>query len=170
MYYILLVNVILLCLRLYVYIDIYTLQLCIIDLTQRGWHTLRFTLALPLHLPLKLSLPNSFIPIKSLLWTRICRPLTYYNQFLKPVPTLVFYLLLDFQNLMFIGRCNIVIVEEQKTNLMSLAILFHFLCAQHVSDINISIIKRLRLFCWITTLVVLFCKDGGFSISVNYGM
>ena len=39
---------------------------------------------------------------------------------------------------------------------MSLAILFHFLCAQHVSDINISIIGSLRLFCWITTLVVLF--------------
>ena len=39
---------------------------------------------------------------------------------------------------------------------MSLAILFHFLCAQHVSDINISIIRTLRLFCWITTLVVLF--------------
>jgi len=39
---------------------------------------------------------------------------------------------------------------------MSLAILFHFLCAQHVSDINISIIKSLWLFCWITTLVVLF--------------
>jgi len=38
---------------------------------------------------------------------------------------------------------------------MSLAILFH-LCAQHVSDINISIIWSLRLFCWITTLVVLF--------------
>jgi len=34
---------------------------------------------------------------------------------------------------------------------MSLAILFHSLCAQHVSDINISIIKSLRLFCWITT-------------------
>jgi len=32
-------------------------------------------------------------------------------------------------------------------------ILFHFLCAQHVSDINISIIRSLRLFCWITTLV-----------------
>ena len=30
---------------------------------------------------------------------------------------------------------------------MSLAILFHFLCAQHVSDINISIIKSLRQFC-----------------------
>jgi len=39
---------------------------------------------------------------------------------------------------------------------MSLAILFHFLCAQHVSDINISIIRSLRQFCWITTLVVLF--------------
>ena len=39
---------------------------------------------------------------------------------------------------------------------MSLAILFHFLCAQHVSDINIPIIRSLRLFCWIATLVVLF--------------
>ena len=57
---------------------------------------------------------------------------------------------------MFIGPYIIVIVEELKTNLMSLAILFHFLCAQHVSDINISIIRRLWLFCWITTLVVLF--------------
>ena len=36
--------------------------------------------------------------------------------------------------------------EEQKTNLMSLATLFHFLCAQDVSDINISIIRSLRLF------------------------
>jgi len=39
---------------------------------------------------------------------------------------------------------------------MSLAILFHFLCVQHVSDINISNIRSLRLFCWIITLVVLF--------------
>ena len=39
---------------------------------------------------------------------------------------------------------------------MSLAILFRFVCAQHVSDNNISIIRSLRLFCWITTLVVLF--------------
>ena len=39
---------------------------------------------------------------------------------------------------------------------MSLAILFHFLCVQHVSDINISIISGLRLCCWITTSVVLF--------------
>ena len=39
---------------------------------------------------------------------------------------------------------------------MSLAILFHFLCAQHVSGINIYIIRILRLCCWITTSVVLF--------------
>ena len=39
---------------------------------------------------------------------------------------------------------------------MSFAILFHFSRAQHVSDINISIIRSLRLFCRITTLVVLF--------------
>ena len=39
---------------------------------------------------------------------------------------------------------------------MSLVILFHFSCVQHVSDINISIIRGLRLFCWITTLVILF--------------
>ena len=62
----------------------------------------------------------------------------------------------SFVNLMFIGPCIIVIVEEWKTNLMSLAILFHFLCAQHVSDINTSIIRSLRLCWWITTWVVLF--------------
>jgi len=39
---------------------------------------------------------------------------------------------------------------------MSLAILFHFLYPQHVSDTNISIIRNLRLFCWITTSIVLF--------------
>ena len=39
---------------------------------------------------------------------------------------------------------------------MSLAILFHLLCAQHVSDINISIFRNLRLCWWITTSVVLF--------------
>jgi len=43
--------------------------------------------------------------------------------------------------LMLIEPCIIVIVEEHKTNLMSLAILFHFLCAQHVLDINIAIIR-----------------------------
>ena len=39
---------------------------------------------------------------------------------------------------------------------MSLTILFHFLRAQYVSDINISIIGSLRLCCWITSSVVLF--------------
>ena len=58
-------------------------------------------------------------------------------------------------NLMFIGPCIIAIVDEWKTNLMSLAILFH-LCAQQVSDINISIFRSLRLCWWITTSVVLF--------------
>ena len=57
---------------------------------------------------------------------------------------------------MFIGPCIIAIVDEWKTNLMSLAILFHLLCTQHVSDINISIIRSLRLCWWITTLVVSF--------------
>jgi len=41
---------------------------------------------------------------------------------------------------------------------MSLAILFHFLCAHHVSDINMSIIRSLRLLCWITTLVVFLVR------------
>ena len=50
---------------------------------------------------------------------------------------------------------------------MSLDILFHLLCAQHVSDINISLFRSLRLCWWITTSVVLFCKDGWFSVSVN---
>ena len=36
-------------------------------------------------------------------------------------------------------------IEERKTNLMSLIILFHLLCAQHVSDINIAIFRSLRL-------------------------
>ena len=45
---------------------------------------------------------------------------------------------------------------KDQLDVTCLAILFHFLCAQHVSDINISIIRSLQLFCWITTLVVLF--------------
>ena len=60
------------------------------------------------------------------------------------------------KNLMFIGPCIIAIVDEWKANLMSLAILFRLLCAQHVSDINISIFRSLRLCWWITTSVVLF--------------
>ena len=65
------------------------------------------------------------------------------------------------------------LVEEWKTNLMSLAILFHFLCAQHVSDINISIIRSLRLCWWITTSVVLFsvrCVFGALVWLVSGGV
>ena len=56
----------------------------------------------------------------------------------------------------WITKICFVLVEEWKTNLMSLAILYQFLCAQHVSDINISIFRSLRLCCWFTTSVVLF--------------
>jgi hypothetical protein len=41
---------------------------------------------------------------------------------------------------------------------MSLDILFYVWCTQHVSDINISIIRSLRLCCWITTLVILLFR------------
>jgi len=50
---------------------------------------------------------------------------------------------------------------------MSLAILFHLLCAQHISDIHISIITSLQLFCWITTLVVFFLVRLGWSFCVD---
>jgi len=49
---------------------------------------------------------------------------------------------------------------------MSLAILFHVLCTQHVSDINISIIRSLRLFCWITILVYCSLFDVCWSFGV----
>ena len=70
-------------------------------------------------------------------------------------------------NLMFIGPCIIAIVDEWKTNLMSLAILCHLLCAQHVSDTNISIFRSLRLCWWITTSVVLFSVRCVLELWVN---
>ena len=60
------------------------------------------------------------------------------------------------RNLYECNKTHLQIVDEWKTNLMSLAILFPFLCAQHVSNINICIFRSLRLCCWITTSVVLF--------------
>jgi len=56
-------------------------------------------------------------------------------------------------HLIFIGSSIIVIFEDKRSIWCHLPFWFHFLCAQHVSDINISIIRNLRLFCWITTLV-----------------
>ena len=38
--------------------------------------------------------------------------------------------------LMFIGPCVIVIVDELKTNLMSLVVFISLIFAQHVSNIN----------------------------------
>jgi len=51
---------------------------------------------------------------------------------------------------------------------MSLVInvLFHFFYAQHVSDINTSVIRSLRLFYCITTLVVCSCFDVCWSFGV----
>jgi len=44
--------------------------------------------------------------------------------------------------------------------------LFHFFYAQHVSDINTSIIRSLRLFYCFTTLVVRSCFDVCWSFDV----
>jgi len=51
---------------------------------------------------------------------------------------------------------------------MSLVIkvLFHFFYAQHVSDINTSIVRGLRLFHCITTMVVWSCFDVCWSFGV----
>ena len=80
-------------------------------------------------------------------------PLTF--RFLPPAPLrFAVYTLVQLNHWYHGKLCTF--VEEWETNLMSLAILFHFLCAQHVSDINISIVRSLRLCWWITTSVVLF--------------
>jgi len=68
--------------------------------------------------------------------------------------------------LIYIGPCIIVIVENKRPTWCHLLFLFHFLCAQHVSDINISIIRSLRLFCWVTTLVVCSWFDVCWCFSV----
>jgi len=50
---------------------------------------------------------------------------------------------------------------------MSLVInFFHFFYAQHVSDINTSIVRSLRLFYCITTFVVCSCFDVCWSFGV----
>ena len=47
-------------------------------------------------------------------------------------------------------------LKNESQTCCHLLFLFHFLSAQHVSDINISIVRSLRLCCCITTSVVLF--------------
>ena len=73
----------------------------------------------------------------------------------------VFYIVYGYFLFLWMGKGGWLLhnfhpADEWKTNLMSLAILFHLLCAQHVSDINISIFRSLRLCWWITTSVLLF--------------
>ena len=46
---------------------------------------------------------------------------------------------------------------RDQLDVTSYYVLFHFFYAQHVSDINMSIIRSLRLFYCITTLVVCSC-------------
>jgi len=58
------------------------------------------------------------------------------------------------------------IVENKRTTWCYLLFLFQFLCAQHVADINISIIRNLRLFFWFTTLVVCSWFDVCWSFGV----
>ena len=62
--------------------------------------------------------------------------------------------------------CIIVIVENKSPTWCHLLFLFHFLWAQNVSDINISIIRSLRLFCWVTTLIVCSWFDVCWSFGV----
>ena len=55
---------------------------------------------------------------------------------------------------------------RDQLDVTSYYVLFHFFYAQHVSDINTSIIRSLRLFYWITTLVVCSCFDVCWSFGV----
>ena len=82
--------------------------------------------------------------------------------------TMVFILLTTINIRMFIGPCIIVIVEELETNLMSLLYLLHLIFAQHVSNINMSIFRSLRLYWRFTTSVALFCKDRCFCNYCNF--
>jgi len=61
-----------------------------------------------------------------------------------------------FFNLRLLDRASLWHLKNKRPNWCHLLFYFTSLCAQHVSDINISIISSLRLFCLITTLFVLF--------------
>ena len=87
------------------------------------WKWKSFLLSIKL-ICVRLSTPNISSNCESLFWSKLKS-----KSILKNVDYVLMFL-------MFIGPCIVVIVEEWKTNLMSLLILFHFLCAQHVSDIN----------------------------------
>ena len=63
------------------------------------------------------------------------------NIFLRESNTTLTLHEISYRSLMFIGPCIIVIVEELKTNLMSLVVFISLIFAQHVSKINMSIFR-----------------------------
>jgi len=68
-------------------------------------------------------------------------------------------------------KIKIQLLRNKRPTWRHLLFLFHFLCNQQVSDINISITRSLRLCCWITTSVVLFSVRCVLehSFSLQYG-
>jgi len=57
-------------------------------------------------------------------------------------------------------------MENKNPTRCHLLYLLYFLDTQHVSGINMSIFRSLRLCCWTTTMAVLFCNNGEVSISI----
>jgi len=64
-----------------------------------------------------------------------------------------------------VHHCDSWRIRDQ-LDVTSYYVLFHFLYAQRVLDINTSIIRSLRLFCSITTLVVCSC----FNVCWTFGV
>jgi len=64
-----------------------------------------------------------------------------------------------------VHHCDSWLIRDQ-LDVTIYEVLFHFFYAQHVSDINTSIIRSLRLFYCITTLVVCSCFDVCWSFGV----
>jgi len=65
----------------------------------------------------------------------------------------------DIKYLVLLVKSNIFVTilntqNTRETNVNLYWVLFHFFCAQHVSDINTSIIRSLRLFYCIITFVI----------------
>jgi len=117
-------------------------------------------------IPRKLRLPNcsSFIVTNLSIKLRMCLPHDrhVYKSHCTQLTFLIQTTAMTFQRLPFrftdncsrnIGTWRI----RGQLDVTSYYVLFQYFYAQHVSDINTSIISRLRLFYWITTLVVCSC-------------
>ena len=68
-------------------------------------------------------------------------------------------LLLKHNNIMFIGPCIIFISWIKRDQLDVTCFIISLFNAQHVSDVNTSIHRSLRLICWVTSWVVLLRFD-----------